>query len=94
MYYVVLTQQNEIAAAYQGSNWGLDSAVFPYCSQSEVGNDFRLNPLCRVEQIVFDDEIPFGDEICLDGGWVDFICVADLFLARARILFKKCPAWT
>lgn len=39
MYYVVLTQQNEIAAAYQASNWDLDPAVLPYCRQPEGGND-------------------------------------------------------
>ena len=31
------------------------------------------------------DEIPFGGEIRLDGGWVDFICAADFILAPARI---------
>lgn len=35
MYYVVLTQQNEIAVAYQASNWDLDTAVLPYCKQPE-----------------------------------------------------------
>ena len=39
MYYVVLTQQNEIAAAYQASNWDLDLAVLPYCRQPEGGSD-------------------------------------------------------
>lgn len=39
MYYVVLTQQNEIAAAYQASNWDLDPAVLSYCRQLEGGND-------------------------------------------------------
>jgi hypothetical protein len=29
---------------------------------------FQLNPPLRVGEIVFDDEIPFGDEIRLDGG--------------------------
>ena len=27
-------------------------------------------------EIIFDDEIPFGDEIRLDGGWVDLISSA------------------
>jgi len=26
-----------------------------------------------VGEIIFDDEIPYGDEIRLDGGWVDLI---------------------
>ena len=26
-----------------------------------------------VDEIICDDEIPFGDEIRLDAGWVDFI---------------------
>ena len=46
-----------------------------------------------MDKIVFDDEIPIGDEIRLDAGWVglissaiaDFICVADFILAVARI---------
>ena len=29
---------------------------------------FQLNPPFRVDEIVFDDEIPFGDEIRLDAG--------------------------
>ena len=37
---------------------------------------FQRNPPCRVGEIIFDDEIPFGDEIRLDGGWVDFISSA------------------
>jgi hypothetical protein len=37
---------------------------------------FQLNPPCRVGEIIFDDEIPFGDEIRLDGGWVDLISSA------------------
>ena len=48
-------------------------------------------------EIIFDDEIPYGDEIRLDAGWVDlissersedFICVADFILASARISLK------
>ena len=34
---------------------------------------FQLNPPCRVGEIILDDEIPFGDEIRLDAGWVDLI---------------------
>ena len=37
---------------------------------------FQLNPPCRVGEIIFDDEIPFGDEIRLDGGRVDLISSA------------------
>ena len=37
---------------------------------------FQLNPPCRVGEIIFDDEIPFGDEIRLDGGWVGLISSA------------------
>jgi len=29
-----------------------------------------------VGEIIFDDEIPYGDEIRLDGGWVDLISSA------------------
>ena len=40
----------------------------------------------RVGEIIFDDEIPFGDEIRLDGGWVDFISSAQAdFIRGARI---------
>lgn len=44
MYYVVLTQQNEIAAAYQASNWDLDAAVVPYCRQSASGTEEENQP--------------------------------------------------
>ena len=37
LYYVVLTQQNEIAAAYQASNWDLEEAILPYCRQVDTG---------------------------------------------------------
>ena len=40
--------------------------------QSRV-SAFQRNPPFRVGEIIFDDEIPFGDEIRLDGGRVDFI---------------------
>ena len=36
----------------------------------------QLNPPGRVEEIIFDDEIPFGDEIRPDAGWVDLISSA------------------
>ena len=29
----------------------------------------QLNPPVRVGEIIFDDEIPHGNEIRLDGGW-------------------------
>ena len=37
---------------------------------------FQLNPPSRVGEIIFDDEIPCGDEIRLDGGRVDLISSA------------------
>ena len=37
---------------------------------------FQLNPPCWVGEIIFDDEIPFGDEIRLGGGGVDLISSA------------------
>ncbi len=40
------------------------------------GVSFQLNPPCRVGEIISDDEIPCGDEIRLDGGWVDLISSA------------------
>ena len=47
----------------------------PHLSTTNVGS-FQLNPPCRVGEIIFDDEIPFGDEIRLNGGWVDLISSA------------------
>ena len=44
----------------------------PHLSTTSVGS-FQLNPPNRVGEIIFDDEIPYGDEIRLDGGWVDLI---------------------
>ena len=35
-------------------------------------------------EIIFDDEIPFGDEIRLDGGWVDFISSAKQISSELR----------
>jgi hypothetical protein len=37
-----------------------------------------------VGEIIFDDEIPFGDEIRLDGGWVDFISSAKQISSELR----------
>ena len=48
---------------------------------------FQLNPPCRVGEIIFDDEIPFGDEIRLDGGWVDLISSALADFTRASLGF-------
>ena len=47
----------------------------PHLSTTSVGS-FLLNPPYRVGEIIFDDEIPYGDEICLDGGWLDLISSA------------------
>jgi len=44
-------------------------------STTSVGS-FQLNPPYRVGEIIFDDEISYGDEIRLDGGWVDLISSA------------------
>ena len=48
------------------------------------GFSFQRNPPCRVGEIIFDDEIPFGDEIRLDGGWVDFISSAKQISSELR----------
>jgi hypothetical protein len=56
-----------------------------------------------VAEIICDDEIPFGDEIRLDGGWVDLISSAPAGFIRASLGFhcalcdfikkrKKCSA--
>jgi len=37
-----------------------------------------------VGEIIFDDEIPFGDEIRLDGGWVDLISSAKQISSEHR----------
>ena len=44
----------------------------PHLSTTSVGS-FQRNPPYRVGEIIFADEIPYGDEIRLDGGRVDFI---------------------
>jgi len=57
---------------------------------------FQLNPPFRVGEIVFDDEISCGDEIRLDGGWVDLISSAEQisseqcedFIVRSTISFE------
>ena len=50
---------------------------------TSVGS-FQLNPPYRVGEIIFDDEIPYGDEIRLDGGRVDFISSALADFIRAE----------
>ena len=47
----------------------------PQLSTTTVGS-FQLNPPFRMGEIISDDEIPYGDEIRLDGGWVDLISSA------------------
>ena len=47
----------------------------PFAYQT-IGASFQLNPPFRVGEIIFDGEIPCGDEIRLDGGWVDLISSA------------------
>ena len=53
------------------------------CSRKETpfvyrtnGVSFQLNPPFRMGEIISDAEIPYGDEIRLDGGWVDLISSA------------------
>ena len=68
-----------------GANFGVDvggqvlssapEKKQPLSTKTKVVS-FQLNPPCRVGEIIFDDEIPFGDEIRLDGGWVDLISSA------------------
>ena len=43
----------------------------PHLSMTSVGS-FQLNPPLRVGEIIFDDEISYGNEIRC-GGWVDLI---------------------
>ena len=47
----------------------------PHLSTTSVVS-FQLNPPFQVGEIIFDGEIPCGDEIRLDGGWVDLISSA------------------
>ena len=50
---------------------------------------FQRNPHCSVGEIIFDDEIPCGDEIRLDARWVDLISsTASGFHLRSR--FHPC----
>ena len=49
----------------------------------------QLNPPYRVGEIIFDDEIPYGDEIRLDGGWVDLISSALADFIRVLLGFHR-----
>ena len=68
----------------------------PHLSTTSVGS-FQLNPPYRVGEIIFDDEIPHGDEIRLDDGRVDLISSAKQissercsdFIALCAISLKK-----
>ena len=42
-------------------------------------------------EIISDDEIPYGDEIRLDGGWVDLISSALADFIRALLGFHRAP---
>jgi len=42
-----------------------------------------------VGEIIFDDEIPFGDEIRLDAGWVDLISSAKQISSLHRQEFHR-----
>ena len=53
------------------------------------GVSFQLNPPFRVGEIISDDEIPYGDEIRLDGGWVDLISSALVDFIRASLGFHR-----
>ena len=53
----------------------MDRKETPFVYQTN-GVSFQLNPPFRMGEIIFDDEIPCGDEIRLDGGWVDLISSA------------------
>ena len=56
--------------------------------QSRV-SAFQRNPPFRVGEIIFDDEIPCGDEIRLDGGRMDFISSALADFIRAMPGFHR-----
>ena len=60
----------------------------PHLSTTSVGS-FQLNPPYRVGEIIFDDEIPYGDEIRLDGGWVDLISSALADFIRVLLGFHR-----
>ena len=53
------------------------------------GVSFQLNPPFRMGEIISDDEIPFGDEIRLDGGWVDLISSALADFIRVLLGFHR-----
>ena len=51
------------------------------------GVSFQRNPPFRVGEIIFDDEIPYGDEIRLDGGRVDFISSAKQISLKYLLIY-------
>ena len=53
------------------------------------GVSFQLNPPFRMDEIISDDEIPYGDEIRLDGGWVDLISSALADFIRVLLGFHR-----
>ena len=66
------------------------------CSRKETsfvyrtnGVSFQLNPPFRMDEISSDDEIPYGDEIRLDGGWVDLISSALADFIRVLLGFHR-----
>ena len=60
----------------------------PHLSTTSVGS-FQLNPPFRVGEIISDDEIPYGDEIRLDGGRVDLISSALADFIRVKRGFHR-----
>jgi len=62
-----------VSVLYQFQSSDLSSLTAPEKPTSFDLSVFQLNPPLRVGEIVFDDEIPSGDEIRLDGEWVDLI---------------------
>ena len=58
----------------------------PHLSTTSVGS-FQRNPPCRVGEIIFDDEIPCGDKIRPDGGWVDLILSTKQISSEQRLDF-------
>ena len=60
----------------------------PHLYKTNVGS-FQLNPPLRVGEIISADEIPSGDEIRLDGGWVDLISSALADFIRATLGFHR-----
>ena len=77
------------ANAHEGSNPSLCARKeTPFVYQTN-GVSFQLNPPFRMGEIISDDEIPYGDEIRLDGGWVDLISSASADFIRASLGFHR-----